>query len=513
MTVTNRVVNALIILDGWGINPEAHANAVEQARTPFLDQVKADFPSTSLACSGHAVGLPDGIMGNSEVGHMNMGAGRRVFQDLVRIDKAVSDGSLLKNRELCRTMETVKQRGTTLHLMGLVSDGGVHSHISHLMALVDMAVAHNIPTAIHCIMDGRDTAPKSGAGFVKQVQAFLVDKPGVRIASVCGRFYAMDRDTRWERVERAYNLYTQGEGARSNDPVQAITRAYDNNETDEFVKPVLIENSGEPVQEPVKDGDALLFFNYRADRAREITRAFTQADFSGFDRTRVPKLSQFLCMTLYDETFGLPVAFPPVHLTNVLGKVISDQGLTQLRIAETEKYAHVTYFFNGGDETVFPGEDRVLIPSPREVNTYDEKPEMSALKVAEAACQRIESGQYDLVVLNFANMDMVGHTGIIEAAVTACETVDACTRKVVEAVLKTNGTAMITADHGNAEQMRAADGSPHTAHTLNKVPLVLAGKAHAHVALKEGIIGDIAPTLLKVMKLKQPEEMTGTPLF
>ncbi len=511
--MNNRAVNALIILDGWGINQESHGNAIRQARTPFLDQLKADFPTTSLACSGKAVGLPDGIMGNSEVGHMNMGAGRRVFQDLVRIDKAVSDGSLSKNPELCRTMEAVRQSGNTLHLMGLLSDGGVHSHINHLKALVAMAVDYNIPTAIHCILDGRDTAPKSGAGFVKQLQAFLTGKPGVRIASVCGRFYAMDRDTRWERVEKAYDLYTQGKGTEEKNPVEAITRAYDRDETDEFVKPVLIVNDDDGFKGTVKDGDALLFFNYRADRAREITRAFTQADFSGFDRKRVPKLSDYLCMTLYDETFELPVAFPPVHLTNVLGKVVSDQGLTQLRIAETEKYAHVTYFFNGGDETVFPGEDRVLIPSPREVNTYDEKPEMSAPKVADEACRRIESGQYDLVVLNFANMDMVGHTGIINAAVTACETVDACARRVIEAVWKTNGTAMITADHGNAEQMRATDDTPHTAHTLNRVPLILAGTAHAHVTLKEGIIGDIAPTLLKVMELKQPEEMTGTPLF
>ncbi|MCP4116532.1 MAG: 2,3-bisphosphoglycerate-independent phosphoglycerate mutase [Desulfobacteraceae bacterium] len=511
--MNNRAVNALIILDGWGINLESRGNAVEQAQTPFLDRLKADFPFTSLACSGNAVGLPEGIMGNSEVGHMNMGAGRRVFQDLVRIDKAVSDGSLLKNPEICRTMETVRQSGNTLHLMGLLSDGGVHSHLSHLMALVDMAVEYNIPTAIHCILDGRDTAPKSGAGFVEGLQAFLAGKPGVRIASVCGRFYAMDRDTRWERVEKAYDLYTLGEGTKEKDPVQAIRRSYDRDETDEFVKPVLIEGDDDGLRGTVKDGDAVFFFNFRADRAREITRAFTQADFSGFDRKKQPKLAHYLCMSLYDETFGLPVAFPPVHLTNVLGKVVSDQGLTQLRIAETEKYAHVTYFFNGGDETVFPGEDRVLIPSPREVSTYDEKPEMSALEVAEKACKRIASGEYDLVVLNFANMDMVGHTGIIDAAVTACETVDACTRKVVEAVLATNGTAMITADHGNAEQMRAADDSPHTAHTLNKVPLILAGKDHTHVTLKEGIIGDIAPTLLKVMKLKQPEEMTGTPLF
>ena len=511
--MNNRIVHALIILDGWGINQESHGNAIKQARTPFLDQLKADFPTTSLACSGKAVGLPNGIMGNSEVGHMNMGAGRRVFQDLVRIDKAVSEGSLSKNPEICRTMEGVRQGGNTLHLMGLLSDGGVHSHINHLKALVAMAADYNIPTAIHCILDGRDTAPKSGAGFVKQLQAFLSDKPGVRVASVCGRFYAMDRDTRWERVEKAYDLYTQGKGTEEKDPVEAITRAYDRDETDEFVKPVSIASDDDGFQGTVKDGDALLFFNYRADRAREITRAFTQPDFSGFDRKQVPKLSDYLCMTLYDETFELPVAFPQVHLTNVLGKVVSDQGLTQLRIAETEKYAHVTYFFNGGDETVFPGEDRVMIPSPREVNTYDEKPEMSAPKVADKACQKIESGQYDLVVLNFANMDMVGHTGIIEAAVTACETVDACTRKVIEAVWKTNGTAMVTADHGNAEQMRATDDTPHTAHTLNRVPFILAGTAHAHVTLKEGIIGDIAPTLLKVMKLKQPEEMTGTPLF
>ena len=513
MTANNRVVNALIILDGWGIDKDTPGNAVKMAKTPFLDQLKSDFPSTTLACCGNAVGLPEGIMGNSEVGHMNMGAGRRVFQDLVRIDKAIEDSSFFKNPELVRTMTAVKTGGKTLHIMGLLSDGGVHSQGSHLMALADMAHDFGIKTAIHCIMDGRDTSPTSGVSFVSDLEKHLANKPEVKIASLCGRFYAMDRDTRWERVEKAYNLYTRGEGLLETDPVRAVMNAYDRNETDEFIAPVLIQKEVDDSPLFVKDDDSILFFNFRADRAREITRAFTEVDFSSFKRKAVPRLATYLSMTMYDEAFGLPVLFPPVHLDNVLGKVISDQGLSQLRIAETEKYAHVTYFFNGGDETVFPGEERVLIPSPREVATYDKKPEMSAVKVAEEACSRILSGKYDLIVLNFANMDMVGHTGIIKAAVKACETVDLCTQKVVEAVWKTNGTAMVTADHGNAEKMLTADGSPHTAHTLNRVPFILAGKDYVHVKLSEGIIGNIAPTLLKVMNLKQPEEMTCEPMF
>ncbi len=511
--MATKAVTALIILDGWGINPLAWGNAVKQAKTPFLDQLQKDYPVTSLACSGQAVGLPDGIMGNSEVGHMNMGAGRRVFQDLVRIDSAIQDGSFFKDPTLVQTMETIKRSKTTLHLMGLMSDGGVHSQKNHLLALVNLAHDHGIDTAIHCIMDGRDTPPDSGAGFMAELENHLSDKPGINIATICGRFYAMDRDTRWDRVEAAYDLYTSQAGILETNPVGAVKAAYDRGETDEFIKPILMDRKKDSPLPMVKDGDTIVFFNFRADRAREITRAFTEPGFPGFVRKKCPALSAFVCMTQYDENFDLPVVFPPVHLDNVLGKVISDQGLSQLRIAETEKYAHVTYFFNGGDETVFPGEERVLIPSPREIKTYDQKPEMSAGQIADEAVKRILSKKYDLVVLNFANMDMVGHTGIMAAAVLACETVDRCLEKVVKAVWQTQGTAMVTADHGNAEQMKMPDGSPHTSHTLNPVPFILAGRAMAHATLSTGVIGDVAPTILKVMKLKQPAEMTGTALF
>ncbi|ACN16258.1 GpmA2 [Desulforapulum autotrophicum HRM2] len=511
--MTTKPVTALIILDGWGINNDSYGNAVKAAKTPFLDQLSQGFPHTSLACSGNAVGLPDGIMGNSEVGHMNMGAGRRVFQDLVRIDNAIQNGSFLKDPTLVQAMETVKRSKTTLHLMGLVSNGGVHSQKDHLLALASMAHDLGVNTAIHCITDGRDTPPDSGLGFMTELENHLSDKPGVNIATICGRFYAMDRDTRWDRIETAYNLYTDQKGTLESDPVQAIKAAYDRGETDEFIKPILMGKKDDPALPVIKDKDAIVFFNFRADRAREITRAFTEQSFSGFVRKKHPALSTFVCMTRYDENFDLPVVFPPVHLDNVLGKVISDQGLNQLRIAETEKYAHVTYFFNGGDETIFPGEERVLIPSPREVRTYDQKPGMSADLIADEAVKRILSGKYDLVVLNFANMDMVGHTGIMEAAVLACETVDRCVKAVVEAVWQTQGTAMITADHGNAEQMKTPDGSPHTSHTLNEVPFILAGNPLPQVTLSRGVIGDIAPTILKVMNLKQPVEMTGTALF
>ena len=506
-------VTALIILDGWGINEDSYGNAVKEAQTPFLDQLYLDFPVTSLACSGNAVGLPKGIMGNSEVGHMNMGAGRKVFQDLVRIDNAISDESFFKDPTIVTTMQAVKKSGTTLHLLGLLSDGGVHSQKNHLMALATMAHTFEVNTAIHCIMDGRDTPPDSGKTFIADLENFLADKPKIKIASICGRFYAMDRDTRWERVENAYNLYTGKEGIIEASPEKAIQSAYDRGETDEFIKPILIGKKDNHDLQMVKDGDAVLFFNFRADRAREITPAFTEKEFSEFERKSCPNLASFVCMTQYDEHFDLPVIFPPVRLENVLGKVISDNGLTQLRIAETEKYAHVTYFFNGGDETIFPGEERVLIPSPREVATYDKKPEMSAKQIAEEAAIRILSGKYDLIVLNFANMDMVGHTGVMEAAVLACETVDTCVEKVVKAVWQTSGTTMITADHGNAEQMKMPDGSPHTSHTLNDVPFILAGKTLTRETLSKGVIGDIAPTILKVMNLKQPVEMTGASLF
>ncbi len=523
---SNTPVNALLILDGWGINSERKGNATAIANTPFLDMLELRYPCAQLLCSGEAVGLPEGVMGNSEVGHMNIGAGRKVFQDLVRINKAINDGSFFKNKALITVMQRVKTEKKALHLIGLLSDGGVHSHIDHLFALIDMAAAMDIKEVfIHPILDGRDTSPTSGAAFLTKLENYITEKKTGRIATLCGRFYAMDRDTRWDRIETAYNLYTQGIGERKSNPVDAVKDSYEKGETDEFVKPIFfiektdknnIRNSHKEKQKTpgiIRNGDGVIFFNFRADRAREITKAFTEDNFSGFDRKTHPCIPDFLCMTLYDESFPLSVIFEPQHLDNILGEIISRNNYRQLRIAETEKYAHVTYFFNGGDEKIFPLEERVLIPSPRDVSTYDEKPEMSAQKVADQACEKIKSGRFKLVVLNFANMDMVGHTGIIEAAVKACETVDSCAKQVVEQIWNTGGTAMVTADHGNAEEMIDANGLPHTSHTLNPVRFILAGEKYKNKKLKNGILGDIAPTILEVMDLKKPEEMTGNSLL
>lgn len=514
-------VNALLILDGWGINHDKKGNATAIADTPFLDMLESQYPCSHLLCSGEAVGLPKGVIGNSEVGHMNIGAGRKVFQSLVRIDNAIEDGSFFKNKNLVSVMQRVKSEKKSLHLLGLLSDAGVHSHINHVFALIDMAASMGIKKInVHPILDGRDSSPTSGAGLLEKLQDYMTKKGTGRIATMCGRFYAMDRDTRWDRIEIAYNLYTQGIGEKSNDPVHALKQSYKKGLTDEFVKPVFfmdhIENNNESDQNPegiVKDGDGVVFFNFRADRAREITKAFTQDNFSGFIRTQFPVVPDFLCMTLYDESFPLSVIFKPLHLDHILGEIISKNDFYQLRIAETEKYAHVTYFFNGGDEKIFPLEERVLVPSPREVSTYDEKPEMSAQQVADKACEKIQSGRFRFMVLNFANMDMVGHTGILKAAVKACETVDRCTKQVVEQIWKTGGTAMITADHGNAEEMIDKNGLPHTSHTLNPVRFILAGKSYRDKKLKNGVLGDIAPTVLEVMNLKKPEDMTGTSLL
>ncbi len=502
-------VNILIILDGWGINTSEKGNAVAAANTPFLDLLLADFPSTTLKCCGEAVGLPDGTMGNSEVGHMNIGAGRIVAQDFVRINTAIKDNTFFSTPALVSVMDKVKQTSKSLHLLGLLSDGGVHSHINHLFALIKMAKDRGITKVyIHPIMDGRDTSPTSGIGFLKQLDEKIQDIGTGKVATMTGRFWAMDRDTRWERIQKAYELYTQGKGvdASNQTPVQTIQAAYDRKETDEFIKPVCFcpGNEGN-----IEQGDGVIFFNFRADRAKEITRAFTKKNFDGFKRTATPTLSDFVCMIQYDAHFDLPAAFGPQHLDKIFGQILSEHKIPQLRIAETEKYAHVTYFFNGGDEAVFDGEERILIPSPRDVATYDQKPEMSAVKVADKACEQISSGKFQFVVLNFANMDMVGHTGIFDAAVKACETVDSCVKKVVEAIWKTGGTAFITADHGNSEQMLAQDGSPHTAHTLNPVRFIVAAKPAPVITLLDGKLGDIAPTILKVLGIDRPLEMTG----
>ncbi|BBO91094.1 2,3-bisphosphoglycerate-independent phosphoglycerate mutase [Desulfosarcina ovata] len=504
----------LIILDGWGIGADEPTNAVLVANTPFLDRLQTTYPATRLACSGQDVGLPAGIMGNSEVGHMNIGAGRVVYQDLMRIDKAIQDGDFFDNPQLGAVMDAVADGGKSLHLMGLVSDGGVHSQLTHLFALLRLARQKGLDRVyVHAILDGRDTPPDSGAGYLGQLLDQCQSIGSGQVASVCGRYYAMDRDKRWDRVEKAYRLYTEGEGRPQTDPLDAVKAAYGRGETDEFVQPVvMVDGDGRPVG-TVADGDGIIFFNFRADRAREITRAFTEEGFDGFSRRKAPRLASYTTMTLYDESFDLPMAFGPVHLENILGEVISRQGLHQLRIAETEKYAHVTYFFNGGEETPFENEDRCLIPSPREVATYDQKPEMSAPQVADEVVARLDSGKYDFIVLNFANMDMVGHSGVMAAAVKACETVDRCLETVLNKLLAQGGMALVTADHGNSEKMAGPDGKPFTAHTTNPVRLLLVDDAHRSARLREGRLGDIAPTMLALIGLPQPEQMTGHSLL
>ncbi|MDY6823132.1 MAG: 2,3-bisphosphoglycerate-independent phosphoglycerate mutase [Thermodesulfobacteriota bacterium] len=497
----------LVILDGWGINQQPAGNAVAAANTPNLDRLFENYPHTELVCSGEAVGLPPGFMGNSEVGHLNIGAGRIVYQELMKINIAIDDGSFFTNETLLSIMAATKSKEGTLHLMGLVSDGGVHSHINHLKALIQMGCKKGLQVRIHAILDGRDTPPDSGKGYIADLENFLASYDTASIATICGRYYAMDRDTRWDRTEKAYRLYTRGEGKGATDPGAAVEQAYAAGETDEFVTPVTITG------DTINDNDGVVFFNFRADRARQIVRAFTDPEFDEFERSFLPALSGFVCMTLYDKTFTAPVAFPPENPALTLGEVISSKGLAQLRIAETEKYAHVTYFFNGGVETPFEMEDRKLIPSPREVATYDEKPEMSAHSVADELVARIEQENYSLIVVNFANMDMVGHTGIFEAAVTACETVDACVGQIIPAFLKNGGAAIVTADHGNAEQMTAENGSPHTAHTQNRVPMILVDDNRKTLALQQGKLGDIAPTLLTLMGFEQPGEMTGVSLL
>lgn len=504
----------LMILDGWGVRPSGPGNAVYLARTPNLDRILADYPHTQLQTSGPAVGLPDGIMGNSEVGHLNIGAGRIVYQDLLRIDRAIEDGSFFTNQALTAVCKDVKNDNNALHLMGLVSDGGVHSQLTHLYALLELAKRNGLDNVfIHVILDGRDTAPDAGVEYVRQLQT-KIRRIGVgTIATICGRYYVMDRDTRWERTQQAYRLYTQAEGITAHDPVAAIEEAYQRGETDEFVKPIVLSTSNDQPVARVGNRDAIVFFNFRADRTRQLTRAFTERNFDGFERGKRLDLANYTCMTMYDEGFDLPVAFPPVHMEGILGQVISSQGLRQLRIAETEKYAHVTYFFNGGQETPFDNEDRCLIPSPRDIATYDQKPEMSAIAVTEEVLSRIATDQYDLIVLNYANMDMVGHTGVLEAAIKACETVDYCIGRIIETILSKNGALLITADHGNAETMITDNGNIHTAHTTNPVHLVLVSHQHRQVSLKPGVLGDISPTILDLMGIGLPQEMTGRSLI
>ncbi|HIY21065.1 MAG TPA: 2,3-bisphosphoglycerate-independent phosphoglycerate mutase [Candidatus Flavonifractor merdigallinarum] len=503
----SKTPTTLIIMDGFGLSDEEKGNAIRNARTPFLDKVFSTCPGCKLSASGLDVGLPEGQMGNSEVGHTNIGAGRVVFQDLPRITKAVQDGSFFENDAYCEAMDECKERGTALHLMGLLSDGGVHSHITHVFALLEMAKRRGLSKVyIHCFLDGRDVPPSSGKGYVAQLVEKCKEIGIGQVATVMGRFYAMDRDKRWERLQRAYNAIANGDAPFEADPVEAVQKSYDAGVTDEFMEPVVCTEKA-----TINEGDSVIFFNFRPDRAREITRCFVDPAFTDVERKKGYYPVTYVCTTEYDATMpNVSVAFPHKELHNIFGEYISQLGLTQLRIAETEKYAHVTFFFNGGAEQVFPGEDRVLIPSPK-VATYDLKPDMSAHEVADEAVKRIESGNYDVIILNFANCDMVGHTGVYEAARLAVETVDECVGQVVEATSRMGGISLITADHGNADRMLEADGvTPYTAHTTNPVPFYIVG---ADVKLRDGKLADIAPTMLDLMGLEKPAEMDGTTLI
>ena len=503
----------LIIMDGWGINPKKENNAVYIAKTPNIDRLIKEYPYCELGASGSSVGLPDGQMGNSEVGHLNLGAGRIVYQDFSLIDNAIKNKSFFGNDELNAICKKLESAGSSLHVMGLLSDGGVHSHIRHLLAMFDIARKYKLKNVfIHAFLDGRDTPPESGQFYLQDVLDNIKDDEIFKLVTMSGRFYAMDRDNRWERVKKAYDALTKSEGMKSSDFVATIKERYKNSETDEFIVPTVLQ--GDYDYKGIEPGDGIVFFNFRADRAREITRAFTQKDFDGFDASNnVIDKDDFACFTEYDEGFHLKTAFKQTALVNILGDEVSKSGLNQLRISETEKYAHVTFFFNGGDEHPFSNEDRALIPSPKEVPTYDKKPEMSAYLVAGEAIKRIQSGKYDLIILNFANADMVGHTGVLEAAVKACEVVDDCVGKVVAEILARGGEALITADHGNAEKMYDEKHNlPHTAHTTNPVPFIAV--SDRVTKLREGgILADVAPTIMHLLGLKQPKEMTGESLI
>lgn len=501
---------ALVILDGWGVRSSCDHNAACIADTPVMDRLRGEWPNSLLQASGQAVGLPDGQMGNSEVGHLNIGAGRVIYQDLSRITLAIEDGSFFSNPALKTACEKVAANGSKLHLMGLLSDGGVHSHSQHLYGLIKLAKDCGVKdVCVHAFLDGRDTPPQSGVDFLRELEEKMSEIGLGRIATISGRYWVMDRDNRWDRVEKSYLAMTEGIGKLAASSADAIAAAYADGKTDEFVEPAIIGSDAGTVD----DGDGIIFFNFRADRAREITRALAFESFDGFQRNKVAKLVDYVCLTEYDETFGLPIAFPSETYPQILAEVVADAGLKQLRIAETEKYAHVTFFFNGGVENAWPGEDRVLIPSPKDVATYDQKPAMSAVEVTEEVLKRVESGEYEVIILNFANCDMVGHTGILDAAVHAVQTVDSCLGRVVDAVVAAGGKLLITADHGNCEQMMGTNGQPHTAHTSNQVPFILVDPEHKDVRVRDGILADLAPTVLELLDLKKPEVMTGSSLI
>src|SRR5512143_1506737 len=504
----------LIVLDGWGINTAKEANAIAEAHAPIYESLLRDWPHTQLQASGEAVGLPDGQMGNSEVGHLNLGAGRIVYQDSTRISKAIREGDFFKNPVLLSAMDSVKQSKRTLHLIGLLSDGGVHSRLDHILALFDMVKPQGITNVyFHAFLDGRDTPPSSAISFITTLEEHF-SKIGIgSIATVSGRYYAMDRDKRWERVQKAYESMVMGEGIRKYSAVEAVQQSYEHSRTDEFVIPTVIlkPKTNRPLA-TMKEGDSVIFCNFRSDRAREITQALTDPEFQGFKRKTFPKLSSFVCLTTYDETFALPVVFAPVQLTNILGEILSSHGLRQLRIAETEKYAHVTFFFNGGEEPPFPLEDRILIPSPRDVATYDKKPETSAREITDALVKHITSGQYGFILANYANPDMVGHTGVLEAAIKAVEVLDECLARVLRAAQEARAYVLITSDHGNLEIMSdSSTGQPHTAHTTDPVPFIVIKEK---VNLRQGgLLADVAPTVLDLLGIEKPEDMTGSSLI
>lgn len=498
----------LMILDGWGIAPASSSNAAAVAATPCLDKFFAEYPHTTLEASGGAVGLPDGQMGNSEVGHLNIGAGRIIYQELTRITKAVKDGDFFTNPVLSDVMAKTKAAGKALHLMGLLSDGGVHSHLEHVIALVEMARQQGLEKVyVHAFLDGRDVGPKTAVTYLQQLQEAMQQIGVGKIATVSGRYYAMDRDKRWERTEKAYRALVLGEGEHAEDAVSGVERSYEQGVTDEFVIPFIVgKNDGR-----ITAGDGIVFFNFRPDRARQMTRALSESEFDGFKRPEGVLPVNFVCMTQYDATIAAPVAFPPQTYEDTLGEVLAKQGLQQLRIAETEKYAHVTFFFNGGVEAPNVGEERILIPSPK-VATYDLQPEMSAREVTEALLAELDKDKFDVVILNFANPDMIGHTGVMEAAVKAMETVDECVGRIVAKILELDGSVCITADHGNLEKMTdETTGQPHTAHTTNPVPFILISNEKHQ--LHSGILADIAPTLLELLHIDKPAAMTGSSLM
>ncbi len=499
---------ALIIMDGFGYNPDSYGNAIMAAKTPNLDKYMKECPNTIIGASGLCVGLPDGQMGNSEVGHTNIGAGRIVYQMLVKISKSIEDGDFFRNPALVHSMENAKKNNSALHVMGLLSPGGVHSHMTHLYGIAEMAKKFGLEKVyVHAFLDGRDVPPSSAAEYMQETVEKLNQIGVGKIATIAGRFYAMDRDNAWDRVEKAYAALVYGEGVQETDPVQAIKNSYANEVTDEFMLPTVVDKNG-----MIHENDSVIFMNFRPDRARQITRAFVDPEFTSFERKNGYFPVHFVCMAQYDATMpNVEVAFPPEELTMTLGEYLAKCGKTQLRIAETQKYAHVTFFFNGGEEKQFDGEDRILIKSP-DVETFDMKPEMSAYEVTDAVLEAIESDKYDVIILNYANCDMVGHTGIFDAAVQAVEAVDTCVGKMVDAILAKGGVALITADHGNADKMYEADGSPFTAHTTNPVPFIVVGAGQRKVR-EGGVLADLSPTILKLMELPQPEEMTGQSLI